>query len=567
MAKSSTKPAKPRTPIGLRRAAGGLGDTFVGVTRQNFPGQVLAGLTLLAIAIPEQLATSRLAGVPAFVAMIAFITATLVFVIAGSNPVMSVGADSTIAPLFAVVLVRLAPVSTTLYFELIAVTAVVTGLVVLAVGLLRLGWIADFLSVPIITGFLGGIGVIIIVHQLPSALGVTSGGTSVVQRLTSLSHVLGDVRPWSVALALGTLVVLMAGERINARLPWALVAIVVATILAGALSLASHGVKELGAVSAQLPSWRLHWLSSGQWGLVLTTAVTLIIVILSQTAATSRSTSDDLGVASDISRDFAGVGLANVVAGLVGAFPVNASPARSTVSRLAGGRTKLVGLTAAVLAICLSPLAHFAHTIPLAALAGVLFFIALRLIKIGQLAKIWHVSRVEFLFAMISALGVILIGVEQGLAIAVGLAILDQTWRAARPQMVELGRHKGTTSWYPMGLEDVQSVGHVLVVLFDNELFFANAGVFRRELHELMAKHPHTKHLVLVAEAMDDIDFTGLAILAQVVDDLNEDGVTVAFARANERVTAALAKSSDKAVRKLDVYPSVDDAVRAATKG
>ena len=564
MAKSPAKSAKPRTPVGLRRAAGGLGDTFVGVTRQNFPGQVLAGLTLLAIAIPEQLATSRLAGVPAFVAMIAFITATLVFVFVGSNPVLSVGADSTIAPLFAVVLVRLAPVSTTLYFELVAVTAVVTGLVVLAVGLFRLGWIADFLSVPIVTGFLGGIGIIIIVHQLPSALGVTSGGTSVIQRLDSLSHVLGDARPWSMALALGTLVVLLAGERVNARLPWALVAIVVATVMTGALSLGSHGVKELGAVAAQLPSWRLHWLSSGQWGVVLTTVVTLVIVILSQTAATSRTTSDDLGVASDISRDFAGVGLANVAAGLVGAFPVNASPARSTVSRLAGGRTKLVGLTAAVLAICLSPLARFAHTIPLAALAGVLFFIALRLIKVDQLAKIWHVSRVEFLFAIISALGVIMIGVEQGLAIAVGLAIIDQTWRAARPQMVELGRHRGTTSWYPIGLDDVRAVDHVLVLLFDNDLFFANAGVFRRELHEQMAKRPHTKHVVLVAEAMDDVDYTGLAILAQVVDDLQEDGVSMSLARANDKVTAALARSSDKAVRKLANYPSVDDAVNAA---
>jgi len=566
MAKSSAKAEKPRTPIALRRAAGGLGDTFVGVTRENFSGQVLAGLTLLAIAIPEQIATSRLAGVPAFVALIAFITATLVFVFVGSNPVMSVGADSTIAPLFAVVLVRLAPVSTTLYFELIAITAVVTGLVVLAVGLLRLGWIADFLSVPIVTGFLGGIGIIIIVHQLPSALGVTSGGTSVIQRLSSLSHVLGDARPWSVGLALGTLVVLMAGERINARLPWALLAIVVATILTGAFSLGSHGAKELGAVRTQLPTWHLHWLASSQWGVVLTTSVTLVIVILSQTAATSRSTSDDLGVASEISRDFAGVGLANVAAGLVGAFPVNASPGRSTVARLAGGRTKLVGLTAAVLAICLSPLAHFAHTIPLAALAGVLFFIALRLVKVGQLAKIWHVSRVEFLFAMISALGVILIGVEQGLAIAVGLAILDQTWRAARPQMLELGRHKGTTSWYPMGDHDVQPVDHVLVVLFGNDLFFANAGVFRRELHQLMVKRPHTKHVVLVAEAMDEIDYTGLTILAQVVDDLNEDGVSVALARANEKVTAALARSSDKAVRKLVTFPSVDDAVRAATK-
>jgi SulP family sulfate permease len=557
---------KRRTPIGLREPANGFRETFKGVTRQNYSGQMLAGVTLLAIAIPEQLATSQLAGVPAFTALIAFITATIVFVFVGSNPIMSVGADSTIAPLFAVVLLRLAPVSTTLYFELVTATAVVTGLVVLAVGLFRLGWISDFLSLPIVTGFLGGIGLIIIVHQLPSALGVASGGTSVLQRLESISHLLGHVSAWSVVLALATLVILLVGEKLNARIPWALGAIALATVLTAALSLGQHGVKELGPVTAGLPTWRLHWLSGSQWGVVMTTAVTLVIVILSQTAATSRTSSDELGVASDISRDFVGVGLANVAAGLVGAFPVNASPARTTVSRLAGGRTKVVGLTAAILAIALSPLGHYAHTIPLAALAGVLFFIAARLIKIDQLAKVWRTSRLEFLLAIISLLGVILIGVEQGLAIAVGLAILDQTWRSARPQMIEMGRREGTTSWEALSEKNVAIVDHVLVILFDNDIFFANAGIFRRDFHDLMVKHPETRHIVLDAVAISDIDFTGLSILAQVVDDVEKDGVPIYLARVNEKVKASLAKSFDKAVRDLVTFDNVNEAVDAAMK-
>ena len=564
MASSESKSTKSRTPIGLRAPARGLRETFKGVNRENFPGQLLAGVTLLAIAIPEQLATSQLAGVPAFMAMIAFITATLVFVFFGSNPIMSVGADSTIAPLFALVLLRLAPVSTTLYFELVAATAVVTGLVVLAVGLLRLGWIADFLSLPIVTGFLSGIGVIIIVHQLPSALGVSSGGTTVLQRLESISHLLGKVSAWSVVLALGTLVVMLVGEKINARMPWALGAIAVASILTATLSLGSHGVKELGAVSAGLPTWRLHWLSGSQWGVVFATAVTLVIVILSQTAATTRTSSDDLGVASDVSRDFVGVGLANVAAGLVGAFPVNASPARTTVARLAGGSTKLVGLSAAILAIALSPLGHYAHAIPLAALAGVLFFVGARLIKIGQLIRIWRSRRVEFLLAAISALGVILVGVEQGLAIAVGLAILDQTWRSARPDMIEMGRREGTTSWEPLSEKNVATVDHVLCVLFDNDIFFANAGIFRRELHELLAKHPETKYFVVDAVAISDIDFTGMSILGQVVDDLTRDGVSISLARANDKVKTSLAKSFSQAVREIPIFDNVDAGVNAA---
>ncbi len=556
-----------RTPIALRRPERGLRDTFRGVTRQNFGPQVLAGVTLLAIAIPEQLATSQLAGVPAFLAMIAFITATLVFVVFGSNPIVSVGADSTIAPLFAVVLVRFAPVATPLYLELVAVSAVVTGVGVLAVGLFKLGWVADFLSVPIVTGFLCGIGAIIIVHQLPSALGVASGGTSVVQRLHTVFRELGHVSAWSVALALGTLVVLVVGEKLDAKLPWALGAIAVGTVLAAVLKLDHHGVKELGAVHVGPPEWHLHWLSTGQWGVVLTTSVTLVIVILSQTAATSRSAADELGVDSNISRDFVGVGLANVASGLVGAFPVDASPARTTVSRLAGGSTKLVGLTAAVIAIVLSPLGRYAHMIPLAALAGVLVFIGARLIKIDVLARVWRSSRIEFLFALISALGVIFIGVEQGIAIAVGLAVLDQTWRSARPHMVVLGRLSGTTSWELLGQDGVAPVDHTTVVLFDNDLFFANAGIFRREVHDVLAKYPQTRHFVIDGAAMAEIDYTGMTILSQVYDDLEKDGISLSFARVSERVKDELAKSFDPAIRALSIYPSVNEAVVALSEG
>lgn len=552
-----------RVPVGQRIPIRGVRDTFRGVTASNYRGQILAGVTLLTIAIPEQLATSRLAGVPAFIALIAFITATIVFVLFGSNPVMSVGADSTIAPLFAVALIRLAPVSTTLYFELAAMTAVVTGLAVMAIGLLRLGWVADFLSLPIVTGFLSGIGVIIIVHQLPDALGVASGGTSVIQRVASLSHDLGHVSVWSLGLALGTLVVMLVGEKLNAKIPWALGAMIVATILTVTLSLSTHGVSQLGAVSAGLPTWRLHWLSGSQWGVVMTTAVTLVIVILSQSAATSRTSSDDLGVESDISRDFVGVGLANVAAGLVGTFPVDASPARTTVSHLAGGTTKLVGLTAAVLALALSPLGNYAHTIPLAALAGILLFIATRLIKVGELTRIFRASRVEFLFGAVSLLGVVLIGVEQGIAIAVGLAILEQTWRSARPSLIEVGRREGTTSWEPLEESNVTAVAGVVAVVFDNDIFFANAGIFRRQIHQLMVKHPDTKNLVIVASAISDIDFTGMSILAQVVGDLMKDGVSIAFARVNVKVRASLEHSFDATVRSLALYDTTDEAVRA----
>jgi SulP family sulfate permease len=557
-------PVTQRTPIAQRRVAKGVNEILLGVTRANFSGQMLAGVTLLAIAIPEQLATSQLAGVPAFTAMIAFITATLVFFVVGSNPIVSVGADSTIAPLFAVALLRLAPASSAEYMELVAATAVVAGLIVMIIGLLKLGWLADFLSLPIVAGFLAGIGVIIITHQLPRVLGVPSGGESFISRLQWLSHQFGHVSTWSIVIALGTLVVMVVGERLNAKMPWALAAVLVATILTATASLASHGVQQLGPVSAGLPIWRLHWLSGSQWGTVCTTALTLVIVILSQSAATCRTTADDLAIADNVSRDFVGIGLANVACGLVGAFPVNASPARTTVAKLAGGRTKLVLLVAGVGALVLSPFAKFAHMIPLAALAGVLIFIGGRLIKVAQFRKILATSKWEFALALVSMLGVIFIGVEQGLGIAVALAILDQTWRSARPRMVELGRRTGTTSWEPEEEVGVERVDHILALLFGEELFFANAGIFRREMHDLLAKQPETEHVIIDAVAIADIDFTGMNALSQVVADLSKDKISISFARANQVVRDRLAKSTNAAIKTIALFESTDDAAVAA---
>ena len=557
---------QPRSRIGERVASHAPRDLLRGVTHANAAAQVLAGVTLLAIAIPEQLATSQLAGVPAFAALVAFIGATIAFVLFGSNPIMSVGADSTIAPLFAVALLRLALPDSSQYYTLVAMTAIVTGVLVAGVGLARLGWLADFMSVPIVTGFMCGIGVIIVVHQLPHVLGVAGGGDSVVQRLSALSHHLAHVNGWSALLALATLAVMVLGERLNPRLPWALAAVVAGALVAGAASLSHHGVQLLGSVAVGWPTWRLRWLSAHDWTAVVTTSITLLVVIMSQSAATARTSADEIGVADDVSRDFVGVGVANVVAGLLGTFPVDASPARTTVTQLAGGRTKLPALVAGAGALALAPLTGIARTIPLASLAGVLLFVAGRLIKVSRLREVWHASRVEFALALVAWLGVVFLGVEGGLALAVALAILAQTWRSARPRMVEMGRRHGTTSWEPYDEKQVHRVDHVLAVLFDEDLFFANAGVFRRELHDLVRKYPKTRHVVLDAVAISEIDYTAMGTLANVVTDLGRDHVSFSLARANDAVRQALTQSSQGVLRRVPLYDSVDEAVTRAMK-
>ncbi len=563
MSKSS-KRASPRTPVSQRVAAHGWRQTPLGLTRENLLGELVAGITLLALAIPEQLATAQLASVPAFTAMIAFIAATLVFVVVGANPILSIGADSTIAPLFAVALLHLALGNSAAYLALVAACAVVTGIMVVAVGVLKLGWLADFLSLPIIAGFMSGIGVIIMIHQLPQVLGVVSRGSSVWSRLSALSHQLNHANSWTVLLALGTLLLMMIGEHWRPRLPLALVAVLGATLVCATLSLSHHGVVELGSVVVGAPSWRLRWFSVHEWGAIVTTALTLVVVIVSQSAATSRTVADEIGVAQNLDRDFVGIGVANIVAGLAGAMPVNASPARTMIVSLAGGRTKMVALVAGLGALVLVPLARFVHAIPLAALAGVLLFVAGRLIKVATLRAIARTSRAELLVALTCALGVIILGVQIGLAVAVGLAILLRTWHSSRPRMVELGRRHATTSWEPLTTHDVDRVAHVLAVLFGESLYFANVGAFRRELYRLLAQHHATRHVVIDAVAIADLDYTGLAMLRAVADDLLADAMTVSVARANESVRQLLTSSRETTLLHIQIFDSVDAAVNHA---
>ena len=530
--------------------------------RSRVPSEVLAGVTLLAIAVPEQLATAQLADVPAFVAILAFIAATIVFAMLGSNPILSVGADSTIAPLFAVALVRLALPNSSHYLTLVAATAVASGVIILLVGLFRLGWLADFLSAPIVIGFMIGVGLTIIVHQLPNALGLSDISGNFFHRIAQIFPQVGSANGWCVAIAIGVLIIVTGGERISKRFPFALLAVVGATILTGAAGLSTHGVTTLQRLKLAVPTWRLTGFTWHELAVVASTSLTVAIVILSQSAATARSTADEMGVNDNLNRDFVALGVANIVTGLVGTIPVNASPARTGVVRVAGGRTQLVALVAAAGALFTALLTGVLQDLPLAALAGVLFYVAGRLIKLRSLRQIWHVDRYEFALALLTTVAVISIGVQVGLLVAVIFAILDQTRRSARPHAVILGREPHTTSWEPIGRDGSRPYDSVAVLLFPAPLYFANAALFRSEVHSTLHMYTDARHVVIDAAAMTDIDFTGLQTLGSVVDDLQRENIDIAFARASDRVIRALQLSPNPALHLIRNFETVDQAVR-----
>jgi high affinity sulfate transporter 1 len=524
----------------------------------------LAAVTLLAIAVPEQLATSRLAGMPPVTGLYAFIAGSVLFALLGSNPQISVGADSTIAPLFAVGVAHLASTGSPAYLNLVGMLAVIAGVLVALVGLLRLGWIAEFLSAPIISGFLAGVAVIIVVHQLPDLLGLHVAGGTTLHRLGVVAAHLGDANGWALGIGAAAFAIVLAAERVDRRLPGALAVLIGSTLVVAALGLHAHGVEVLGSVAHDAPRLGLSGVSWSALRDVAPVAAVVALVIVSQSAATTRAFADPHGHEVDVNRDFVGVGAGNIVAGLCGSFPVNASPPRTAAVAAASGRSQAAGLVAAAGMVLVVLATGGLKDLPLATLAAVLIFIATRMFPLRDLAAIARFGRLEFGLALVTLLTVAFVGVEQGIGVAVGLAILDRTRLSARPQLHVLGRIPGTTSWAPLSSEEhAAQVPGVLVVLFATPLWYANAAHFRVELDASLARALGTPRLlVLDALGMSDIDYTGSLALRRVLDELDADHIAFAIARAGSHTRESLGHSGllDR-IGADRFFPSVDEAV------
>jgi high affinity sulfate transporter 1 len=526
----------------------------------------LGAITLLVIAVPEQLATSRLAGMPPITGFYAFVAGTALFALLGSNPQMSVGADSTIAPLFAVGVAHLASAGSPRYVDLVGILAVMVGTLVALVGLLRLGWIAEFLSAPIITGFLAGVAVIIVVHQLPDLFGLPAASGSTVHRVGVVASHLDRTNGWTLGIGVVVFAVMVAAGRIDRRLPGALVGLIGSTVVVGVLGLHAHGVAVLGTLAHATPRFGLVGLSWSTLGSVVPIAGVVALVVVSQSAATTRAFADQGGYEVDVDRDFLGVGAGSIVAGLAGSFPVNASPARTAAVASASGRTQMTGLGAAVALVALVPAAGLLKDVPLATLAAVLIFVAIQIFHVHDLLSIARFDLFEMGLAVVTLLTVALVGVEQGIGVAVGLAILDRTRLSARPQLHVLGRIPGTTSWAPLSsAEGSAQVPGVLAVLFATPLWYANATHFRAQLDVALARALGLpKAVVLDAIGMSDIDYTGSRALSEALDELDRNHITFAVARAGEHVRESFARGGLlQRIGEDRFFASVDEAVTA----
>ncbi len=543
--------------------------TLQGYRPSSLGPDVLAGLTLVAIAVPEQMATARLAGMPAVAGLYAFVAGSLVFALFGRSRQMSVGADSTIAPIIASGAVAVAAAGSLQYSHVVSFLALMVGAVVLIVGLLRLGWISELFSTPVIIGVLAGIAVEIVVRQLPSILGVAGGGSATYTRLHDVVNELGHTNGWSVGIAVGVFLLIVVTESIDKRIPGALIGLVISLVVVVAAGLVARGVQTVGSVHGGLPAIALPSVSFLDFRHLIAPALTIAFVVIAQTAATVRSSSAGAPATQDFNVDLAAIGAGSLLAGVSGSFAVNSSPPRTGIVTASGGRSQVTSIVAALVVIAIVLFATgVLKDLPKATLGAILVFVATRLFRVAVFRRIFSFSHWEFAVAVVTGVIVAFVGIEQGVVVAMVLALADRAWRAARPIDSVLGREVGTDHWIPTDIgRPTETVPGVVVYLIYGPIWYGNADYLRFRVPEVIRTAAATSPvhgLVLDANGMSDIDYTGAQALGALVADLKAAGVTTVIARSSHLVHRDLKHSGLLAIfGGQGLCGSVEEAVRA----
>lgn len=535
-------------------------------------GDLAAALALAAIAIPSQMGASHLAGFPPSSGLVAFVAATAGFAVLGANRFLIACADSTIAPIFAGGLAAIAAIGSGHYFVLASAFALMVGSGLLCIGLFRLGFLADLVSIPVTAGFLAGIAAHIAISQLPYLFGMAEPerGPLFATLTKTLSHP-EAINPVSTALGLGVLGTIVTAELISPILPGALFGLMAATAAVYCFSLEQAGIAVLGEVPAWLPHAGLPAAAFHDLATAAPLALIIIAIIMVQTAATSRSFNGSPGETVVLDRDFAGVGAANIVAGFLGVFPVDVSPPLSETAADFGRRSKVPALGAALIVLAVTIFGRaFLARVPLAGIAGVLIFVAIKLVRVHEMAAIFRCSLGEFLLIIATFAAIVALPIGTGVAIAIVLSLLHGIWSMTRARLITFERVPGTTIWWPPGRgHKGETMEGVLVVAFQAPLSFLNAYDFEEDARRIIRQSPAPpKLIVLEASSIVEVDYTAATVLLAFIKECRQANIAFAIARLESlRAQEAFKRFGILgAVPSEHIFHSVDEAITALLK-
>jgi SulP family sulfate permease len=492
------------------------------VRRSQLPGDVLAGVTLAALGIPEVLGYARIAGMPVVTGLYTLLLPMAVFAVLCSSRHLVVGADSATAAILAGALTGLAVPGSPRYVQLAGLAALLTGGLLLLARAARLGFLANFLSRTVLLGFLTGVGVQVAAGQLPDMLGITVTGTGTLTRLARTLAALAQAQPATAAVSAGVIAVVLTARLITRRVPGALIAVTAAIIVSHTADLAGHGVATLGPVPRGLPHLGLPALGVHDAAMLLGASASMFVVILAQSAATARAYAVKHDETFSQDTDLVGLAAANIAAALSGTFVVNGSPTKTQMADGAGGRSQLAQLTtsAVVLAVLLL-LTGLLTDLPIAALAAIVFLIGVELVDVTGMRRIASVRRNEFIVALLTAAAVVGLGVQDGIILAIAASIIDHLRHSYRPlNSVLVKSAAGHWESAPVG-PGARTEPGLLVYRFGTSLYYANASRLPEDITVLTGSGSPLRWIVLDAAAIGDVDYTAALILSRVTEQLH----------------------------------------------
>ncbi|MEZ5375739.1 MAG: SulP family inorganic anion transporter [Acidimicrobiales bacterium] len=535
------------------------------MSRSDVLADLLAGLVITAFLVPVGMGYSQASGLPPVYGLYATVVPLLVYAVLGPSRILVLGPDSSLAPLIAATIVPLAAGDPDRAVALAGALSIGAGLVALAAGIGKFGFVTELLSMPVRIGYLNGIAVVVIIGQLPKLLGISVESDMPVGEFVDLVAALGDIERTTASVGVASLLGLVAVRVVAPKLPRSLVVVIGSIVAVEALDLGGD-LALVGSLPSGFPVPAIPRIGWGDFSELAAGSLTIAVVSFADTSVLSRAYAKRLDADVDPNAEFIGLGAANVVAGFFQGFPVSASSSRTPVAESAGAKTQLTGVFAALMIVLLLVGAPgLLASLPIATLAAIVILAVIDLVDVRTVFSLARWRRNEFLLSMIAFVGVVVAGVVWGIGVAVGVSLLAFVSQAWRPHVTTLVRIDGVSGYHDIDRHpEGRQVDGLLLFRFGAPLFFANADGFRAEILERVAETPDVQWVVVTAEPITSIDATAQAVIHELHDDLAEQGIELGFAELKGVVRDQIAPGGTIALIGHDrLFPTVGEAVSA----
>jgi high affinity sulfate transporter 1 len=543
--------------------------TLAGYRAEWLRRDAVAGLVLTTLLVPQGMAYAELAGLPAITGLYTTILCLIGYAAFGPSRVLVLGPDSSLGPMIAATLLPIlgSDGSPERAIALASMLALIVGAIMIVAGIAKLGFVADLLSKPTQIGYMNGLALTILIGQLPKLFGFSTEANGLIHEAHAFVHGLvhGEAVGAAVAIGVVSLALILALTRWIPRVPAVLAAVVFAIAVSAGLDLGSHGVSLIGTLPQGFPPLTVPNPIS-DLPLLVAGALGIVLVALTDTISTASAFAARTGQEIDGNGEMIGIGAANVAAGFFQGFPVSTSGSRTAVAEQAGAKTQVTGLVGAALIVLMLVLVPgLLKSLPNPTLAAVVIAASLSLADIPGTVRLWHQRRVEFLLSITAFLGVALLGVLEGIAVAVALSILNVFRRAWWPYQATLGRVPGLPGQHDLGqYPEAEQIPGLAIFRFDAPLFFANARTFRDQVRRIAAGDPRPHWILIAAEPITDVDTTAADMLADLDEELNAAGTSLVFAELKNPVRRKLERYQlIGPLEPAHFFPTLDAAIDA----